>query len=45
VIQRLIKDVQNSKIGKMNEDFKPELYNIWNLQKQEKAKKIIFYWH
>jgi len=38
-IARIIDNMQNTIIGKMHKDFKPYLYNIWNLQKQDNDRK------
>ena len=36
-ITKLIDNVKNGKIAEIHKDFKPLLYNIWNLQKQDNA--------
>jgi len=44
-IAGIIDVTEKRHLSEFGKNFTPFIYNIWNLQKQEKAKKIIFYWH
>jgi len=37
IVSRIIEKLQNDRIGELQQNFKPPIYNIWNLSKQDNA--------
>jgi len=43
-IAGIIDVTEKRHLSEFGKNFTPFIYNIWNLQKQDNAKKIIFFW-